>query len=233
MKKPFRVLLVDDDLDILELLEYNLEKEGYKVKTLEDSNAAVSVAQDFSPDLIILDIMMPHPNGIEICKELRSMKRFAETYIFFLTAKSESYYQQAALDTGGDDFIEKVVGLRALTYKVSTVLKRRFVIRKSIPELRIGNICINRKANTVKLNDHEISLSKPEFELLFFFAQNPRKVISQENLLCNIWGSEIYLFDTSIDVYIENLKTKLGLDMIQSMEDHRYKFRPSTVYPNT
>jgi two-component system alkaline phosphatase synthesis response regulator PhoP len=153
------------------------------------------------------------------------MKRFAETYIFFLTAKSESYYQQAALDTGGDDFIEKVVGLRALTYKVSTVLKRRFVIRKSIPELRIGNICINRKANTVKLNDHEISLSKPEFELLFFFAQNPQKVISQENLLGNIWGSEIYLFDTSIDVYIENLKMKLGFDMIQRMEDHRYKFK--------
>lgn len=225
MKKPFRVLLVDDDLDILELLEYNLEKEGYKVKTLDDSHAAISVAQDFSPDLIILDIMMPHPNGIEICKELRSMKRFAETYIFFLTAKSESYYQQAALDTGGDDFIEKVVGLRALTYKVSTVLKRRFVIRKSISELRIGNICINRKANTVKLNDHEISLSKPEFELLFFFAQNPQKVISQENLLGNIWGSEIYLFDTSIDVYIENLKMKLGFDMIQKMEDHRYKFK--------
>jgi two-component system, OmpR family, alkaline phosphatase synthesis response regulator PhoP len=225
MKKPFRVLLVDDDLDILELLEYNLEKEGYKVKTLEDSNEAVSVAKDFSPDLIILDIMMPHPNGIEICKELRSMKRFAETYIFFLTAKSESYYQQAALDTGGDDFIEKVVGLRALTYKVSTVLKRRFVIRKSIPELCVGNICINRKSNSVKIDGHEISLSKPEFELLFFFAQNPQKVISQENLLCNIWGSEIYLFDMSIDVYIQNLKMKLGLDVIQIMEDHRYRFK--------
>lgn len=225
MKKPFRVLLVDDDLDILDLLSYNLEKEGYRVKALDDSNAAVSVAKDFSPDLIILDIMMPHPNGIEICKELRSIDRFAETYIFFLTAKSESYYQQAALDTGGDDFIEKVIGLRALTYKVSTVLKRRFVIRKSIPELRIGNICINRKANTVKLDDQEISLSKPEFELLFFFAQNPQKVISQENLLGNIWGSEIYLFDTSIDVYIENLKMKLGFGKIQTMEDHRYRFK--------
>jgi two-component system alkaline phosphatase synthesis response regulator PhoP len=196
-----------------------------RVKALDDSNAAVSVAKDFLPDLIILDIMMPHPNGIEICKELRSMKRFAETYIFFLTAKSESYYQQAALDTGGDDFIEKVIGLRALTYKVSTVLKRRFIIRKSIPELRIGNICINRKANTVKLDDQEISLSKPEFELLFFFAQNPQKVISQENLLGNIWGSEIYLFDTSIDVYIENLKMKLGFGRIQTMEDHRYRFK--------
>ena len=147
-KKPFRVLLVDDDQDILELLEYNLEKEGYKVKTLDDSNVAVSVAIDFSPDLIILDIMMPRPNGIEICKELRSLKRFANTYIFFLTAKSESYYQQAALDTGGDDYIEKVIGLRALTYKVSTVLKRRFVIRKSVPELQIGQICLLTERRT-------------------------------------------------------------------------------------
>ncbi len=222
-KKQLRVLLVDDDWDILELMEYNLEKEGFKVKTLEESWNAVTVAKEFSPDLIILDIMMPHPNGIEICRELRSLKRFEDTYIFFLTAKSESYYQQAALDTGGDDYIEKAVGLRALTHKVSTVLKRRFVIRKSIAELTIGNLCINRRSNSVKLGDHEIFLSKPEFELLFFFAQNPRKVISHQNLLCNIWGSEIYLFDTSIDVYIHNLKKKLGLDLIHRTSDNRYR----------
>jgi two-component system alkaline phosphatase synthesis response regulator PhoP len=167
--------------------------------------------------------MMPHPNGIEICKALRSMKRFEDTYIFFLTAKSESYYQQAALDTGGDDYIEKVVGLRALTYKVSTVLKRKFIIRKSIPELQVGNISLNRKANTVTIHHQEVKLSKPEFELLFFFAQNPRKIITQENLLCNIWGSEIYLFDTSIDAYIHNLKKKLGSDLIQTFEGHRYR----------
>ncbi|HTE33223.1 MAG TPA: response regulator transcription factor [Chryseolinea sp.] len=223
-KKPFRVLLVDDDWDILELLEYNLEKEGFKVKALEESYRAVNVAKEFSPDLIILDLMMPHPNGIEICKELRSIKQFENTYIFFLTAKSESYYQQAALDTGGDDYIEKVVGLRALTYKVKTVLKRRFVIRKSVPELKIGDLIIKRRSGSVRIGNVEVSLSKPEFELLFFFAQNPRKAISQENLLCNIWGSEIYLFDTSIDVYIENLRNKLGLDLIHRTSDNRYKF---------
>jgi len=223
-KKPFRVLLVDDDWDILELLEYNLEKEGFKVKALEESYRAVNVAKEFSPDLIILDLMMPHPNGIEICKELRSIKQFENTYIFFLTAKSESYCQQAALDTGGDDYIEKVVGLRALTYKVKTVLKRRFVIRKSVPELKIGDLIIKRRSGSVRIGNVEVSLSKPEFELLFFFAQNPRKAISQENLLCNIWGSEIYLFDTSIDVYIENLRNKLGLDLIHRTSDNRYKF---------
>jgi two-component system alkaline phosphatase synthesis response regulator PhoP len=223
-KKPFRVLLVDDDWDILELLEYNLEKEGFKVKTLEDSFQAVSVAKEFSPDLIILDIMMPHPNGIEICKELRSIKRFEQTYIFFLTAKSESYYQQAALDTGGDDYIEKVVGLRALTYKVKTVLKRRFVIRKSVPELKVGDLNINRRSGSVRIGESVITLSKPEFELLFFFAQNPGKIISQENLLSNIWGSEIYLFDTSIDVYIQNLRMKLGMNIIHMTADNRYRF---------
>ena len=222
-KRSFRVLVVDDDRDIQELLEYNLEKEGFKVMSLEDSWQAVKVAKEFMPDLVILDIMMPHPNGIEICKELRSLKRFEDTYIFFLTAKSETYYRQAALDTGGDDFIEKVVGLRALTYKVKTVLKRRFVIRKSIPELKVGNMVISRKSSTVKIGDFEVALSKPEFELLFFFAQNPDKVISQESLLKNIWGSEIYLFDTSIEVYIQNLKAKLGLDLIRRTTDKRYR----------
>jgi two-component system alkaline phosphatase synthesis response regulator PhoP len=225
-KKSFRVLVVDDDRDILELLEYNLEREGFKVKTLDNSSEAVAVAKDFFPDLIILDIMMPHPNGIEVCRELRKLQQFENTYIFFLTAKSESYYQQAALDTGGDDYIEKVVGLRALTYKVSTVLKRRFIIRKSIAELRIGDLLINRKSNSVKIGDREISLSKPEFELLFFFAQNPKKVISQENLLKNIWGSEIYLFDSSLEVYIQNLRNKLGLKLIQQTTDNRYRLEP-------
>ena len=216
-------MLVDDDRDILELLEYNLEKEGFKVKALDDSAVAVRVANEFLPDLIILDIMMPHPNGIEICKALRSLQRFEDTYIFFLTAKSESYYLQAALDTGGDDYIEKVVGLRALTHKIRTVLKRKFVIRKSVPSLTIGNLSIKRHSHSVVMDNVEISLSKPEFELLFFFAQNPGKVISQESLLRNIWGSEIYLFDTSIDVYIQNLRKKLGLNLIHRTHDNRYR----------
>jgi len=222
-KRASRVMLVDDDPDILDLLAYNLEKDGIKVMALSDSLSAVSAALDFSPDLIILDIMMPHPNGIEICKELRSIKRFEDTYIFFLTAKSEHYYLQAALDTGGDDFIEKVVGLRALTYKVRTVLKRKFVIRKSVPELKIGDISIKRRSNSVSVGDREIVLSKPEFELLFFFAQNPKKAISQESLLRNIWGSETYLFDTSVDVYIHNLKKKLGLKLIRRTPNNNYR----------
>lgn len=218
------MLVVDDDYDILDLLEYNLEKEGYKVKTLDDSHQAIEVAKKFLPDLIILDIMMPHPNGIELCREFRSMKQFQDTYIFFLTAKSESYFQQAALDTGGDDYIEKVIGLRALTYKISTVLKRKFIIRKSLRELKVGNLVVKRKSHSVRIGTDEVSLSQPEFELLFFFAQNPKKEITLENLLNNLWGSEIYMLDTSIDAYIQSLIKKTGLNMIHRTDTNHYRF---------
>ena len=223
-RKSQRILVVDDDTDILDLLKYNLEKEGFHVKTLSNSHKTLSVAKDFCPDLVILDIMMPHPNGIEVCKELRKQKLFADTYIFFLTAKSESYYQQAALATGGDDFIEKVIGLRALTYKVNSVLKKNFIIRKSVPEINVGSLRLNRQSNTVRYHGNTFQLSKPEFDLLFFFAQNRNRLITSENVINNIWGSEIFLFDTSIDIYIENLRKKMGLPMIQRIDKHHYKF---------
>jgi two-component system, OmpR family, alkaline phosphatase synthesis response regulator PhoP len=223
-RKLLRILVVDDDGDILDLLKYNLEKEGFKIKTLANSNKTIAVAKAFSPDLIILDIMMPHPNGIELCRELRSMKRFENTYIFFLTARSERYYQQAALNTGGDDYIEKVIGLRALTYKVSAVLKNNFIIRKSVPELSIGGLKINQRSGSVRYQDHQVFLSRPELELLFFFAQNSNKVISVDNLIHIIWGSEVYLLDSSVELYIDNLRKKIGLNIIQCVNANRYKF---------
>lgn len=223
-RKSLRILVVDDDSDILDLLKYNLEKEGFKIKILGNSQKTIAVAQDFSPDLIILDIMMPSPNGIEICRELRSMSRFKDTYIFFLTARSENYYQQAALNTGGDDYIEKLIGLRALTYKVSAVLKNKFIIRKSIAEFSIGNLKINQRSGSVSFRDNQILLSKPELELLFFFAQNSTKIITLDNLVRIIWGSEIYLHDSSVELYIENLRRKIGFNIIQKLNDNRYKF---------
>lgn len=223
-QEAFRVLVVDDDQDILDLLKYNLEKEGYKVKLVDDSHRAVKAAKTFQPDLIILDVMMPHPNGIEICRELRRLPQFIDTYIFFLTAKSESYYQEAALDTGGDDYIEKIIGLRALTYKIGNVLRKNFVIRKSASELRVGNLIIHRKSRSVHVGSELVALSKPEFELLFFFAQNPNKVITLENLLHNLWGSEVYMVDASIEVYIRNLMRKIGWNRIQETGDNQYRF---------
>ncbi len=221
-KRPFRVLVVDDDKDILDLLEYNLKVEGFKVLAIDNSKLAVACAHDFLPDLIILDIMMPHPNGIEICRELRATGNFATTYIFFLTAKSESYYQEAALDTGGDDFIEKIVGLRALTYKIKSVLRKSFVIRKGVREMNVGNVVINRKARSISIKGHETFLSIPEFELLFFFAQNPDKVITLKNLLHNIWGSDTFLYDSSVETYINKLCKRIGKNLIQKLGNDRY-----------
>lgn len=223
--KGFKILLVDDDTDILDLVKYNLEKEGYQVKAIDDSSMAVNAAVKFLPDLIILDIMMPHPNGIEICKELRQLKDFEHTYIFFLTAKSETYYHEAALDTGGDDYIEKVVGLRALTNKVSTVLKRSLTIRKSLPEVHVGGLTLNRKSNSITFRHRHMELNKPEFELLFFMAQNSGKIITRENLLGSIWGSEIYLSNATVDKYILDLQKKLGSNIIQTLPADRYRFR--------
>jgi two-component system, OmpR family, alkaline phosphatase synthesis response regulator PhoP len=223
-RKLMRILVVDDDSDILDLLKYNLEKEGFKIKTLLNSAKTISVAKEFLPDLIILDIMMPHPNGIELCRELRSMKRFSDTYIFFLTARSENYYQQAVFNTGGDDYIEKMIGLRALTYKVTAVLKNKFIIRKGIPELNIGSLKITQQSCCVYFHDHQIRLTKPEMDLLFFFAQNSNKIISLENIVRIIWGSDFYLLDSSVELYIDNLKRKTGLNIIQRLTDNRFKF---------
>ncbi len=219
------MLVVDDDHDILELLKYNLEKENFQVKSIEDSAKAIDAVVDFNPELIILDIMMPHVNGIELCRLIRQLPGFKDTYIFFLTARSEFYYQQAAIETGGDDFIEKVVGLRALTNKVISVLKRNFVIRKRDLVIHAGKLYLNRRSGIAKIGTEEIKLSPPEVDLLFFFVQNPGKIITAENLLGNIWGSEIYSVAKSIEVYIENLSKKLGKNWIVPLGEGRYRLR--------
>lgn len=226
MAKAQRILAVDDDPDILELLDYNLAKEGFKVKTVEDSSEAVKTALSFKPDLIILDIMMPQLSGIEVCKQLRATSLFVTTPIFFLTAKSEHYYEEAVFQTGGDDFIEKIIGLRALTHKVLTVLREDFVIRKSISKIDIGSFHLNRRSSIARIKGEEILLSRPELDLLFFFAQNSQKVIRTENLLSNIWGSDTYSIAKSLDTYVENLSKKLGGNWVRQVGVGKYKFNP-------
>lgn len=220
-----RVLVVDDDEDILDLLKYNLEKEGFKVKTLERSTKALRAAWEFCPDLIILDIMMPHPNGIELCRELRNDKRFESTYIFFLTAKSESYYQQAALNTGADDYIEKMMGLRTLTFKINSVLKKRFVIRKRVPDLQAGALTLHRSTTSVTVGSDEIFLSKHEFDLLFFFAQNAGRLVSYNNLIQLLWGAEMNVTGTALEQFIDSVNEKTGKQVIQKLHDHQLRFR--------
>ncbi|UII24218.1 response regulator transcription factor [Fulvivirga ligni] len=221
---PNKVLLVDDDKDILDLLRYNLQKEGYTVEVERKSTKSVETATKFHPDLIVLDIMMPKVNGIEICRQLRELPDFKNTYIFFLTAKSDKMLQTQALDTGGDDYIEKITGLRALTHKISTVLKNNLIIRKSIKEIKFENLRIDRATNTVYHRNKVVELPRDEFELLYFFAQNPQKAISSDSLLNNIWGSDIYIFSKSVDTYIASIAKKLGKKLISKVNDNEYRF---------
>jgi len=223
MPRRHKILIVDDDKDILELLKYNLEKDGYEVYVEKDSVKTLKRAHSVSPDLIILDIMMPELNGLQVCDQLRKVPDFRDTYIFFLTAKSQKYLQVQAFETGGDDFIEKITGLRALSHKVSAVLNKDLVIRKSVREIRINSLVLDRMRQMAIYRGREIILSKYEFELLFFFAQNPRKEISRDNLLHNIWGSDVYLFAKSVDSYIQNVCTKLGYALISQVKEGRYR----------
>ncbi|MEQ8924920.1 MAG: response regulator transcription factor [Fulvivirga sp.] len=221
--KKNKILIIDDDKDILELLAYNLEKEGYEIETVSKSTDSLTAAKSFQPDLIILDIMMPKINGIEVCRQLRESSEFNNTYIFFLTAKSDKELQNEALETGGDDFIQKITGLRALTHKISTVLKRKLIIRKCVKEIHLGDLTINRKNRSVAYKGKEIVLSESEFEIIYFFAQNPKKIISRDNLLNNIWGPDVYLLAKTLDTYLMNVAEKLGTELIKQVREGKYK----------
>lgn len=213
-KSQHKILIIDDDNDILDLLKYNLEMEGYLVGAELNSANALSRARVFNPDLIILDIMMPKLNGIELCNVLRQHEEFDGTYIFFLTAKSEQYLQVEALASGGDDYIEKITGLRALTHKVETVLRNNLVIRKCVQQINLGDLHIDRKEYVVFYKNKKISLPRHEFELLYFLAQNPKKVISKDRILHNIWGSDVYLFANSVEAHVSNIEAKIGENII-------------------
>jgi two-component system, OmpR family, alkaline phosphatase synthesis response regulator PhoP len=223
-----RILIVDDDEDILDLLKYNLEREGYEVKTLSKSWKTLNTAKKFSPDLIILDIMMPEKNGIELCRKLRSKERFRDTYIFFLTASAHPY-QQTVYHTGGDDYIEKMIGLKSLIKKISAVLKSDFIIRKSILSIQVGKLQIDRNTNKVVFRGRQLELNKAEFELLFFFAQNPSRDIGIDHIINSIWGSETYIAEPNVETYIHNLKQKFGIPIIHQRRPHKYNLNVSSA----
>jgi two-component system, OmpR family, alkaline phosphatase synthesis response regulator PhoP len=225
--KPMRILVVDDDTDILDLLKYNLEKEGFKIKAVQKSSKAMRAAAEFSPDLIILDLMMPHPTGIELCREFRDHKRFKDTFIFFLTAKSEDYYRQAVLDTGGDDYVEKMMGLRTLTFKIQSVLRKKFIIRKGVVDVKMHDVILHRRSSSLTMCGRSVPLSRQEFDLLLFFAQNAGRVIAYKDLVQLIWGPDVFVSTASVHQCITALNHKTGSKLIDVLYDHRYRFKSS------
>jgi two-component system alkaline phosphatase synthesis response regulator PhoP len=223
-KPAQKVLVVDDEEPILELLKYNLEKQGYDVRTAIDGQVAVDVAKKFHPDLVLLDIMMPKVDGVEACRQLRAMPELVNTYIVFLTARAEEYSEVAAFDVGADDYILKPIKPRALMSRISALFRRDSSKKNTSAQIKAGELVIDRTSYTVKLKGREISLPKKEFELLFFLAQNPNKVFSRDDLLQNIWGADVYVLSRTVDVHIRKVREKIGDDCIATVKGVGYKF---------
>lgn len=219
-----KILVVDDEADILELLKYNLSKEGYEVKTALDGIKAVEVAKTFVPDLIILDIMMPKQDGVETCRQVRELPELVNVFVIFLTARSEEYSEVAAFEMGADDYITKPIKPRALVSRINALFRRESKKKKESNKIKIGDLIVDRSSYTVMAGEKIITLPKKEFELLFFLAQNPGKVFSRDELLQNIWGTDVYVLARTVDVHIRKVREKIGEGYISTIKGVGYKF---------
>jgi two-component system alkaline phosphatase synthesis response regulator PhoP len=223
-KPVHKVLVVDDEESIVELLKYNLEKSGFDVRTALDGMKAVEIARKFTPDLVLLDIMMPKMDGVETCRLLRDTPELQKTFIIFLTARSEEYSEVAAFDIGADDYITYPIKPRALMSRIQALFRRDTKKSPPVELITIGDLVIDRTSYTIKLDTKEINLPKKEFELLYFLAQNPNKVFSREDLLQNIWGTDVYVLARTVDVHIRKVREKIGDDYITTVKGVGYKF---------
>jgi len=223
-KQNQKILVVDDESDILELLKYNLAKEGYDVKTASDGIKGVDVAKIFIPDLIILDIMMPKQDGVETCRQIREIPELSNAFVIFLTARSEEYSEVAAFDMGADDYINKPIKPRALVSRINALFRRESKKKKENTNISIGNLVIDRSSYTVVSGEEKINLPKKEFELLHFLAENPGKVFSRDELLQNIWGTDVYVLARTVDVHIRKVREKIGEGYISTVKGVGYKF---------
>ncbi|HEY8933729.1 MAG TPA: response regulator transcription factor [Cyclobacteriaceae bacterium] len=223
-KQMHKVLVVDDEEPILELLKYNLEKSGYEVKTAIDGVKAVDIAKKFIPDLVLLDIMMPKIDGVETCRLIRELPELQKTFVVFLTARAEEYSEIAAFDVGADDYIMKPIKPRALMSRIGALFRRDSKKVSPSTLITIGDLTIDRTSYTIKIKEAEINLPKKEFELLYFLAQNPNKVFSREDLLQNIWGTDVYVLARTVDVHIRKVREKIGEDYITTVKGVGYKF---------
>ncbi|UYZ58989.1 response regulator transcription factor [Hymenobacter latericus] len=222
----YKILVVDDDPDIVELLEYNLRKEGYDVATAPDGRKALEVAQQFSPDIVLLDVMMPHLDGIAACRELRAMPKFKDTYILFLTARSEEFSEVAAFDAGADDYLSKPIKPRALMSRLAAVVRRDLepTGAPASDVIDINGLRIDRTGFAVYQDGRKISLPKKEFELLAFLAASPHKVFGRDELLQNIWGNDVFVLARTVDVHVRKVREKVGEHHIQTIKGVGYKF---------
>lgn len=220
-----KILIADDEPDILEIIQYNLQAEGYTVYTAKDGDEALVRAKQLKPDLIILDIMMPKKNGVEVCEILRMQPSFKDTLIIFLTALSDESSQLKGLDTGADDYVNKPISPKLLTSRVNALFRR--VTKKDeagTGVLMLENLVIDPVKFLVMVGDQEITLAKKEFELLYLLASRPGRVFLRNEILNQVWGNEVIVGDRTIDVHIRKIRQKLGLDCITTVKGVGYKF---------
>ena len=222
-----KILVVDDDPDIVEILRYNLSMAGYDVKSAINGKEGIKKAKIFIPQIILLDVMMPEMDGIETCEEIRKIHELNDTVITFLTARSEDYSQLAGFDAGADDYINKPIKPKLLVGKVKSLLRRlnknKVTVSKNV--INFGDLIIDREEYKITLNKNEILLPRKEFELLYLLASKPGKVFKREVILEKIWGHEVVVGDRTIDVHIRKLREKLGDSRFKTIKGVGYKFK--------
>lgn len=223
-KKDTTILLVDDELDILEIIGYNLTAEGYNVVTAQNGVEAIKKAKKHKPKLIILDVMMPEMDGIEACEKLRLIPDLSETVITFLTARGEDYSQVAGFEAGADDYITKPVKPKVLTSKVKSLLRRFKTQEQTQQVVKLGNLTINKEEYKIIVDTQEMVLPRKEFELLSLLASKPGKVFKREDILDRVWGNDVVVGGRTIDVHIRKLREKVGEKKFKTIKGVGYKF---------
>jgi len=221
---PGKILIVDDEPDIVEFISYNLKSKGYLIATAKDGVEAIRKAKEFRPDLILLDIMMPQKDGIETLKELRKMPDFDDTAIIFLTALSDEKYEIEGLKIGADDYISKPIKPELLATRIGTALRRFRKDEEQEQKQTFGELEINKTKFTVSYKAEEILLAKKEFELLSLLAAKPGRVFLRNEILQRVWGTDVIVGDRTIDVHIRKIRQKVGIDLITTVKGVGYKF---------
>ncbi|HCO21395.1 MAG: response regulator transcription factor [Cloacibacterium normanense] len=221
--KGKKILLIDDEQDILEILSYNLEKEGYQVFTANNGNEGIVKAKEIIPDLILLDVMMPEKDGIETCQEMRQIRELQKTLIVFLSARSEEFSQLAGFDAGANDYIVKIIKPKVLISKVNALLQLTTQVAEQSKLIELGDLVIDKDNFKVTKNGEHFLLPKKEFDLLYLLATNTQKVFKREEILEKVWGNDVIVGERTIDVHIRRLREKLGDNSIQTLKGIGYK----------
>ncbi|OYU94767.1 MAG: DNA-binding response regulator [Bacteroidetes bacterium B1(2017)] len=223
MESNGKILVVDDEADIIEFISYNLKKEGYDVYTATNGKEALPIAKKVKPDLILLDVMMPIMDGIETCKQIKADPDFAKTYVVFLTARAEEYSEIEGFNAGADDYIAKPIKPKVLLSRLNAILRRK--VKEIVsPSIRVKDLFIDRETFLIHRGEQKIQLARKEFELLFLLASKPGKVFTREYILEKVWGEEVLVVDRTIDVHIRKIREKLGDEYIGTVKGVGYKF---------